>query len=212
MKSSIGTFVLRFMATALLIAPVAAAEAQGTGQSINLCPPSFRMTEHDGCQKSNDSKFGSFPAHVVKDDAAAHWRKEIVPLINDTPSEIQLCILRGPLTLWSTQDEAKAEISRCQRTVKIEKEQLNILHEAMLRDAKIENEARLRAANIANAKFFASWIAGILLLVLAIGFRAKIAAGLYNLFVGCIALRLRFNRSRKRFLDNAIKKAENRLG
>jgi hypothetical protein len=82
----------------------------------------------------------------------------------------------------------------------------------MLRDAKIENEARLRAANIANAKFFASWIAGILLLVLAIGFRAKIAAGLYNLFVGCIALRLRFNRSRKRFLDNAIKKAENRLG
>jgi hypothetical protein len=210
MKGSIGTFVLRFMATALLIAPAAAAEAQGTGQSINLCPPSFRMTEHDGCQKSNDSKFGSFPAHV--NDAAAHWRKEIVPLINDTPSEIQLCVLRGPLTLWSTQDQARAEISKCQRTVQMDKEQLNILREAMQRDAKIENEAKLRAANIANDKSFAPWIAGILFLALAVGFRAKIATGLYNLFVGCIALRLRFNRSRKRFLDNAIKKAENRLG
>jgi hypothetical protein len=50
------------------------------------------------------------------------------------------------------------------------------------------------------------------LLALAIGFRAKIAAGLYNLFVRSLALRLRFNRSRKRFLDNAIKDAENRLG
>ena len=99
--------------------------------------------------------------------------------------------------MQSTQDEAKAAISQCQRW----KEQSNLLR-----------EAKLRAADLAIAKFSAQGIAGIILLALAIGFRAKIAAGLYNFFVGCLALWLRFNRSRKRFLDNAIKKAENRLG
>jgi len=34
MKSSIGTFALRFAATAILFAPPAAAQAQGIGQSI----------------------------------------------------------------------------------------------------------------------------------------------------------------------------------
>jgi hypothetical protein len=205
MKSSIGTFVLHFAATAILFAPVAAT------QSISLCPPSFRMTEQDGCQRSNDSKSGSLPAHV-RDYAAEQLWKEIVVLIMNTPSEIQACVRRGLLNMQSTQDEARAEISKCQSTVQVEKKQLNILREAMLRDANIENEAKLRAANLANAKFLAPWIAGVLLLALAIGFRAKIGAGLYNLFVCCLALRLRFKRSRKRFLDNAIKKAENRLG
>jgi hypothetical protein len=110
MKSSIGTFALRFAATAVLFAPVAAAQAQGTGQSTckhvgyelvcnsvyypppppppppvhttgsettvhynpvaearnaqlratehrdppsssSLCPPPYRMTARDGCQK-----------------------------------------------------------------------------------------------------------------------------------------------------------------
>jgi hypothetical protein len=91
-------------------------------------------------------------------------------------------------------DAAKAEISRCQ-------------------DAYQERQRKL---NVANTVFFAEWIAGIIAgivsLALTIRFRAKIAAGLYNSFIGCLALRLRFNRSRKRFLDNAIKQAENRLG
>jgi hypothetical protein len=173
LRSSIGTFVLRFAATTLLFAPAAAAQAHGTDQSVNLCPPSFRMTEHGGCQR--------MPAHVG-DYEVERW-KEIVALIHNTPPEMQACVWRGSLNMQSTQDEAKAEISRCQRD-----------------------------ANIANAKFFTLWIAGILLLALAIGFRAKIAAGLYNLFVGCLALHLRFNRFRKRFFDNAIKKAEDRLG
>ena len=109
MKSSIGTFALRFAATVVLFAPVAAAQAQGTGQSTckhvgyelvcnsvyyppppppsppahtietettvnydpvaearkaqlratdrqappssSLCPPPYRMTARDGCQK-----------------------------------------------------------------------------------------------------------------------------------------------------------------
>ncbi|SRR6266478_1868144 len=241
LRRSIGTFVLRFMATALLIAPAAAARAQGTGQSINLCPPSFRMTEHDGCQKSNDSKSGSFPAHV-KDDAAVQWWKEIVPLINDTPSEIQACVLRGPLNMRSTQDEARAEISRCQHE---EQRDEQLRKEADLAFSLINNappeirscvwrgshdnwtqdkasakislcQREIREINVAIAQSIlrglVPWIVGILLLALAIGFRAKIAAGLYDLFVRCLALRLRFNRSRKRFLDNAIKEAENRLG
>jgi hypothetical protein len=43
-------------------------------------------------------------------------------------------------------------------------------------------------------------VAGVALLALTLRFRAKIAAGVYNLFVGFLALRLRFNRFRKRFL------------
>lgn len=263
MKSSIGTFVLRFMATALLIARAAAAQAQGTGHSMSLCPPSFTMTEHDGCQKSNDSKYaveqswkeivalitntpseiqacvrrGSLNMQSTQDDARAEisrcqravqvWRddigitreaklrhnaeqswKEIVVLIHNAPSEIQACVWRGPLNMQSTQDEAKAEISRCQRVVQVWREDINLIREENLRTAN----TKLRAANIANAVLFMKFIAAILVLVFAVGFRAKIAAGLYNLFVRCLALRLRFNRSRKRFLDNAIKEAENRLG
>jgi hypothetical protein len=103
-------------------------------------------------------------------------------------------------------------MSLLRENAKIENEAKLRANEEKSRAANLANEAKIRAANLANAKSFAPWIAGILLLALVIGFRAKIAAGLYNLFVGCIALRLRFNRSRKRFLDNAIKKAENRLG
>ena len=100
-----------------------------------------------------------------------------------------------------TQDKARAAICRCERDVQASKEQINITR-----------YANIRSAIIANAVFLMQWIAGILMLALAIGFRARIAAALYYLFVSCLALRLRFNRTRKRFLDNAIKEAENRLG
>jgi hypothetical protein len=103
-------------------------------------------------------------------------------LINNTPSEIRSCVWRGSHDNW-TLDKAKVKISMCQRA---------IAQSILLR--------------------LVAWIVGILLLALAIGFRAKIASGLYNLFIGCLTLRLRFNRSRKRFLDNARKEAENRLG
>ena len=77
-------------------------------------------------------------------------------------------------------------------------------------------ERVIREINIANGVFFVFagilLIAGIVFLILLLRFRAGIAASLYNVFVGCLALRLRFNRSRKRFLNNAIKEAENRLG
>jgi hypothetical protein len=50
----------------------------------------------------------------------AHAREEIVALIMNTPSEIQACVSRGPLNIYrSTQEEARAEISKCQRTVNI---------------------------------------------------------------------------------------------
>jgi len=55
-------------------------------------------------------------------------------------------------------------------------------------------------------------LAGAALPVLTIRFRARIAAGLYGLFVGCLALRFRFSRACKKFLDDASKEAEKRLG
>jgi thermostable 8-oxoguanine DNA glycosylase len=52
------------------------ADALGTEAAIldGLCPPSFRMSEHDGCQQSNDSKSGSLPAHVTDDAAEQLWK------------------------------------------------------------------------------------------------------------------------------------------
>jgi hypothetical protein len=125
---------------------------------------------------------------------------EIVTLINRTSSEIQYCVRKGPLRNGWTVDKARAEISRCQREEQLWKEKKQI----SARNLEISSLA-LRFAQVIAGLFF------ILLLALTIRFRAKIAAGLYNLFVGCLALRLRFDRSRKRFLDNAIKEAENRL-
>jgi len=61
--------------------------------STGLCPPSFRIKEHDGCQPSNGSKSGSLPAHV-NDDVAEQLQKEILSLINDTPPEVQACVWR----------------------------------------------------------------------------------------------------------------------
>jgi hypothetical protein len=82
-----------------------------------------------------------------------------------------------------------------------------------LQESKREHQRR---ADTETAEFLLEWmvgiVAGVALLALTLRFRAKIAACVYNLFVGFLALRLRFNRFRKRFLDNAIKEAENRLG
>jgi hypothetical protein len=270
MKSSIGSFALRFAATVVLFAPDGFARDPN---SVSLCPPSFRMTERDGCQQSNGPKSGSFPANVREDTTEQLW-KEIVILVNNTPSTIQACVWRGALRNgWSlegaraeisrceheinierliknasakvqacvwrensiatmrtvTEDEAKAEVSRCQREINVEKLITNASHEVqscMWRGNGIlnrrsategETEAEIsrcqREITIAMSAFFAPrLVAGVLLVGVAIGFRAKIAAGLYNLFVGCLALRLRFNRARKRFLENANKEAENRLG
>jgi hypothetical protein len=118
--------------------------------------------------------------------------------INETPSEIQYCVGKGPLRNGRTVDKARAEISRW-RTIVEKKKQTSARNREILSLA-------LRFAQVIAGLFL------ILLLALNIRFRAKIAAGLYNVFVGCLALRLRFDRSRKRFLDNAIKEAENRLG
>jgi hypothetical protein len=112
--------------------------------------------------------------------------------------EVRACVWTGPLRNNLTLDTTKTEISRCQD---------------VLRERELEHQ---RTVDIAAAEFLFEWIvgvfAGIGLLVLTIRFRAKIAACLYNSFVGCLALRLRFSRVCKRFLDNAIKEAENRLG
>ena len=93
MKGSIGSFVLRLVAVVVLFAPDGFARDPN---SVSLCPPSFKMTGRDGCQPSNDSKSGSLPA-PVKDYAAEQLWKEIVALVNDTPSDIQYCVWRGPL-------------------------------------------------------------------------------------------------------------------
>jgi len=78
MRRSIGTFALRFAATLVLFAPDGFAR---DANSVSLCPPSLRMTERDGCQPSNGSKFGSLPAPVNDDGAEQLW-KEILGLIN----------------------------------------------------------------------------------------------------------------------------------
>ena len=111
MKGSIGSFVLRLVAVVVLFAPDGFARDPN---SVSLCPPSFKMTGRDGCQPSNDSKSGSLPA-PVKDYAAEQLWKEIVALVNDTPSEIQYCVWRGPLRSGSTLDGARTEIAKCQR-------------------------------------------------------------------------------------------------
>jgi len=246
MKSSIRTFVLRFAATVVLFARDGFARDPN---SVSLCPPSLRMTEHDGCQPSNGFK-SSLPAPIKKDDPE-QWT-EIVSLINNTSSEIQYCVWAGPLRSGWTLDAAKAEISRCQQAEEIsdliksipssevqscvwtgplrnnlilDKAKTEIARcqgeiwerERQLQREIWERERQLqRKINIATAELLSKWIAGILagivLLALTIRFRRKIAVCLYNLFVRCLALRLRFNRSSKRFLDNAIKEAENRLG
>jgi hypothetical protein len=108
-----------------------------------------------------------------------------------------------------TLDTAKAEISRCQNQFL----QTKIEHQRIVdefRKEELEHQRRI------NAEILLEWIigivSGIVSLALTIRYRARIGGGLYNVFVGCLALRLRFNRSRKRFLDSAIKEAENRLG
>jgi len=247
MKSSIGTFVLRFAVTVVLFAPDGFARDPNL---ISLCPPSLRMTEQDGCQLSNGLKSGILSA-PIKDDAAEQWN-QIVSLIKNTSLEVQSCVWRGPLRSGWTLDGANAELSRCQREVEVSnlirsipspevrscvwmgplRNQLTLDTAAteisrcqnQLREQKLEHQRKVdefweqepeHQRNI-NAELLlvciVSIFASVALLALTIRFRVKIAARVYNLFVGCLALRLRFNRFRKRFVDNAIKEAENRLG
>jgi hypothetical protein len=114
MKSSIGTFLLRFAAIVVLFAPDGFARDPN---SVNLCPPSLRITEQDGCQPSNGPKSGT-PSAPIKDDAAEQW-KQIVSAIKNTSLEVQSCIWRGPLRSGWTLDRADAEIFRCQREVDV---------------------------------------------------------------------------------------------
>ncbi len=212
MKSRIRTFVLRFATMVVLFAQDGFARDPSP---VSLCPPSLMMTEHDGCQPSNGFKPLSPPA-PIKNDAIDRW-KQIVSLVTNTSSEVQYCVWVGPLRSDWTLDEAKAEISRCQR-----KEEASDLIKSIpssevrscvwtgpLRNnltldnanaeiarcrseiSKREHE-RLREINIATAKLLSKWIAGILAgiisVALTIRFRTKILACLYNLFVGCLAL------------------------
>jgi len=188
--------VLRFVATIILLAPSAFAREPN---SVSLCPPSFRMTERDGCQPNNGSKTGSLPA-PVKDDAPEQWN-EILGLVANTPSDVRYCLMTGNLRSGWTVAAARGEITRCEQKAQLwrEEKQAN----ARINDAREREIWLLRSG---------SAIAGMLVVALAIGIRAKIAACLYILFVGCLTLQLRFKRSRKRFLDKAIKAAENRLG
>jgi len=246
MRSSIGSVALRFAASVVLFASDGFARDPN---SVSLCPPSLRMTEHDGCQPSNGSPSGNVSAPVKNDAAELLWR-DIVALVNNTPTEIQYCVWSEPLRREWTLDGASSEISKCQNKDKTWQEIVSIVSNTTSADVRscvswarlvssgnvtqtgarteisrcehevIEKRERERELqhqiNIARGVFFAEWIAGIVVgivsLALTIRFRAKIAAGLYNSFVGCLALRLRLNRSRKRFLDDAIKEAENRLG
>lgn len=161
--------------------------------------------------------------------------------LHNTPLEVQSCVWRGPLRSGWTLDAANAEISRCQRAVEVSdligsmpsSEVRACVSTGPLRSnltldtAKTEisrcqyvfrerEREHQRTVDIAAAEFLFERIvgvfAGIGLLAFMIRFRAKIAGCLYNSFVACLALRLRFNRFRKRFLDNAIKEAQNRLG
>jgi hypothetical protein len=223
MKSIISTFALRFAAMVVVLsAPDGFARDPN---SVSLCPPSSRMTEHDGCQKSSASTSGSLPAHV-KDDAAEQIRKEIATLVNNTPREIQSCVWMGSLggDPVDTLDQAKAKILRCQN----EKQAFALIkntsteiqscvwrgpHDNWTQD-KAEVEISKCKRQATAGRFALACIlltAGTLLLTFLIRFRARIATGLYNLFVRYLALRLRFNRSRKQFLDGAIREAANRL-
>lgn len=227
MKSSIGSFALCFAAAVTLIAPGGFALDP---DSVSLCPPSVKMTEHDGCQPNNPTRSNTVPK-LVTDDVSEQLWKEIVALVNNMPFEVQSCVWRGPLRNGWTLDGAKAEISRCQREAQVSDlirsapspgirscvwARLSHSGDLTLDGARAEISQCQRQIDIAIREFLAEWIAGVFagigLLVLTVRFRAKIAASLYNVFVSYLAVGLRFNRYRKRFLDKAIKEAENRLG
>ena len=225
MKSSIGTVALCFAVTVLLFASDGFARDPS---SVSLCPPSLRMTEHDGCQPSNSLRAGTLPI-PTKDDAE-QW-KQIVLLIHSTSLEVQSCVWRGPLRSGWTVDGARAEISRCQRAVEVSDRIKSIpspeiqscvwtgplrnnltLETAEAEISRCQDVLRERerehqqTVDTATAELLSEWIicivTGIVLFALTIRSRAKIAAYVYNLFIGCLSLRLRFNRFRKRFLDN----------
>jgi hypothetical protein len=107
-KSSIRSLALRFTATVFLFAQDGFAR---DSNPVSLCPPSFTMTEHDGCQPSNGYKPGS-PPSPIKNDAIDRW-KQIVSLVTNTSSGVQYCVWAGPLRSEWTLDAVKAEISRC---------------------------------------------------------------------------------------------------
>jgi hypothetical protein len=225
MRSSIGAFALRFAATVLLFAPDGFARDPN---SVNLCPPSLRMTEQNGCQPSNSIKSGTLLV-PLKNSAAEQW-EQIVFLVKNTPLEVQSCVWRGPLRSGWTLDGANAEISRCQREAEVS-DVIRSIPSPEIRSCvwtrPLRNNLSLEAAKTEisrcrdkireqEAELVLEWIicisAVLVLLALTIWCRVRIAARLYNLFVGCLALRLRLNRFRKRFLDKAIKEAETRLG
>ena len=131
--------------------------------------------------------------------------------------------MTGNLRSGWTVDAAGVEITRCEQKAQLRRDekQENARREEQREEQQsyARREAKKiydRINNIRESKIwllrFASAIAGMLLIALAISFRAKIVACLYNLFVGCLTLQLRYKRSRKRFLDKAIKAAEDRLG
>jgi hypothetical protein len=244
MRRSIGIFMLYFTVMVVLFAPGGFARDPN---SVSICPPSLRMTEHDGCQPSNGSR--SLSAHV-KDDAAEQSRKaaeqlqkEIATLVNNSPPEVQSCVWFGSLGRdpIDTLNKAKAKILRCQNEEqafaliktapsdiqscvwrgshddwtqdKAHNEIKKCQNEKQEFEDKTQAEIEKRQQAMTIMRFIgggALIAAGGLLLISLIRCRARISAGLYNLFVGYLALRLRLNRSRKRFLDNAIKEAEKR--
>jgi hypothetical protein len=102
-------------------------------------------------------------------------------ILDNVPTEIRSCVWAGAFGDFRTLDEAKSRIAECQR---------------------ISNDYLLKQA----IKDGLPLLAVVISLALAIGFRRRIAARIYNLFVGILASAIHM----KRFLDHAIKEAADR--
>jgi hypothetical protein len=104
-----------------------------------------------------------------------------VAILDNAPAEIHSCVWSRTFGHTWTVDEAKSRIAECQRI------RNDYLLEQAIRDG-------------------VPVIAVVISLALAIGFRKRIAARIYNLFVGILAFGILY----KRFLDHAIKEAADR--
>lgn len=102
-------------------------------------------------------------------------------LLDNVPDEIRSCAWRGTWGHTLTELAANSRIAECQR----------------IQDDYLRNQA------------IRDWLpvfVAVISLALAIGFRRRIAAGLYNLFVSILTLGIRV----KRFFGHAIKEAADR--
>jgi hypothetical protein len=101
-----------------------------------------------------------------------------VTILDNAPAAIRSCVWEGVFRHTWTIEEAKSRIAECQ-----------LIRYTYLPRQLIKNGLPILAVIVCSA--------------LAFGFRRRIAAGVYTLFVGILRIGIRI----KRFLDHAVKEA-----